>query len=179
MNVLGLILLVLIAAAVLAIMSQKERLAKPFKDATLPFRRKDYLLTKAERAFYLVLLQTIGAQWRLFAKVRMLDLLWLPRGTPGAQAHRNRVQSKHVDFVLCSNDFLRPELVIELDDRSHEQEERHERDEMVDRILNDAGIPVLRVPAQAAYTPRELMQQIQQRLGQALAENQFSRAAEK
>lgn len=128
---------------------------------SLPYRATDSLLSNAERSFYLVLLQTIDAEWCVFAKVRLLDLLTIPRGTPEAHAHRNRVQSKHVDFVLCNRESLRPMLVIELDDASHERTRRAERDEFVNRVFKAAGTPLLRVRAQRSYNVGELAQQIQ------------------
>lgn len=127
----------------------------------LPYRRKDYLLTKAERSFYEVLRQALGeADTLVFAKVRLLDLVWLPKGTAKAQSFRNRVMSKHVDFVLCNRRELRPLLVIELDDKSHEGEERQARDAFVDRVLGAAGLPILHLSARRTYSTRELSEQI-------------------
>jgi hypothetical protein len=64
----------------------------------------------------------------VFAKVRLADLLYLPKGTQGRQAAFNRIQSKHVDFLLCSKDAVRPLLAIELDDSSHGEQSRITRD---------------------------------------------------
>ncbi len=129
-------------------------------DEKLPYRKKDYLLTKAERSFYEVLCRSLDGQTSVFAKVRLLDLVWLPKGTEKAQSHRNRVQSKHVDFVVCDRAALKPILVIELDDASHDAEDRQARDLLVDRVLAGAGLPILHVRAQQAYAPAELKGQI-------------------
>ncbi len=125
-----------------------------------PFRKKDYLLTKAERSFYEVTRMAVGDEWIIFAKVRMLDLVSLPRGTANAQAHRNRVQSKHVDFILCDPRTLSPVLVIELDDRSHERADRQDRDAFVDAVLRAAGLPVLHVAASSGYVTADLLRYI-------------------
>jgi hypothetical protein len=138
-------------------------------DEPLPYRKKDYLLSKAERAFYHVLRKAIGDRWTIFAKVRLIDLLWLPRGTQATQAHRNRVQSKHVDFVLCEPATLTPILVIELDDRSHDREDRRDRDRFVDRALESAGLPVLHVPARDGYVVNDLADQIRTAVSQPRA----------
>jgi len=130
-------------------------------DEPLPYRRKDYLLSKAELSFYEVLRQALAQSDQLvFAKVRLLDLVWLPKGTPNPQGWRNRVQSKHVDFVLCNRRELRPELVIELDDKSHEEDDRQVRDAFVDRALAAAGLPILHLSARRTYSTRELSEQI-------------------
>lgn len=126
----------------------------------LPYLKKDWFFSKAERSFYGVLLKAVDGQFHVFAKVRLLDLLYLPRGTQQQQTHRNRVQSKHVDFVLCDAVELRPMLVIELDDASHEEEERQDRDAFVDAALEQAGLPILRVTAKRVYQVEELRQAI-------------------
>ena len=95
---------------------------------TLPYCRKDFLLTPAERSLYGVLTEAVQGRHLIFAKVRLLDLVWLPKGTESRQSHLNRVQSKHVDFVLCDRDVVRPLMVIELDDSSHDRSDRKDRD---------------------------------------------------
>jgi very-short-patch-repair endonuclease len=55
-------------------------------------------------------------------------------------------------------------LVIELDDASHEEEYRRDRDTFVDAALTAAGLPILHIPAQRSYVPAELAAAIQQKL---------------
>ncbi len=73
---------VAVFAAAMAILKQLALRRKPTDDGPLPYRARDYLLSKAEQSFYLVLLHVTGTDWRVFPKVRLLDLVWLPRGTP-------------------------------------------------------------------------------------------------
>lgn len=65
----------------------------------------------------------------VFAKVWLLDVLWLSPQAQNRQRYRNMVQSKHVDFVLCDPDALFPTLAIELDHSSHARDDRERRDE--------------------------------------------------
>ncbi len=51
---------------------------------------------------------------------------------------------------------MRPLLAIELDDASHKSFDRQDRDEFVERIFADAGVPLLRVPARRQYGVGEL-----------------------
>ena len=159
------ILVVLAVLAVLAPMLLKNLLGKrtPAPD-TLPYRKRDYLLTAAERSFYEVLCNIVGNQLEVFAKVRLLDLLYLPKGTENRQSHTNRVMSKHVDFLLCDREKLSPLLVIELDDSSHERDDRAQRDAFVDEALGAAGLPILHVSAKRSYVPKELADLIQEKL---------------
>jgi hypothetical protein len=125
----------------------------------LPYRKRDSLLTKAERSFFGVLQEAAAEQLLVFSKVRLADLLWMPKGTP--VSYLNRIQAKHVDFVLCDPETVSPRLVIELDDSSHQRPDRQARDQMVDEALKAAGLPILRVPARYAYSTQELASDIQ------------------
>jgi len=125
-----------------------------------PFEKKAYFFSRAERSFFEVLRQAVGEQYHIFAKVRMEDLLILPRGTEKRQGWLNRVRSKHVDFVLCDRKDIAPTLVIELDDKSHDRDAARDRDATKDSILKAAHLPLLRVKAQRTYSTRELLQMI-------------------
>jgi hypothetical protein len=159
--------LVVLAIAAIAVMAKtgllKKLLAGPAAP-TLPYRKAEYLLSKAERSFFEVLLGAIGPDLLVFPKVRMLDLVYLPKGTENAQSHRNKVQSKHLDFVLCRRDTVSPVLVIELNDRSHNRRDRQERDAFVKHVLDTIGLPYMPVPAKRAYDQRTLAAQVQAKL---------------
>ena len=161
MNVVFLLLVVVLIAAVGLSALLK---ARPPKRPSLPYKKRDYLLTAAERSFYEVLQTVVDNQLHVFPKIRLVDLLYLPKGTENRQAHMNRVQSKHVDFVLCDLQNVRPLLVIELDDSSHEREDRKDRDAFVDQALEDAALPILHVPANRTYAPKELADLIEAKL---------------
>ena len=131
---------------------------------TLPYLRKDYLLTKAERKFFDVLHAVASRQCHLFAMVRLADLIYIPKGTEKRQSHFNRIQSKHIDFVLCNKTELKPILAIELDDSSHQRADRKKRDEFLNKALEQAGLPLLRIPVRSGYDPQEIKQKIQAKL---------------
>jgi very-short-patch-repair endonuclease len=150
--VLALAIIVLIAALLYAVLSKRF--------ARLPYRKSDHLLTPAERSFFGVLRQAIDNDLYVFAKVRLSDLLWLPQSTRNRQSHMNRIQSKHVDFVLCDRATTEPRLLIELDDSSHRRAARQSRDAFLDQAANQAGLPILRAPVKHSYSVAELRQVI-------------------
>jgi hypothetical protein len=55
---------------------------------------------------------------------------------------------------------MKPLLGIELDDSSHNRNNRQERDDFVDRVFQAAGLPLLRLPVQREYNTREVAAQI-------------------
>lgn len=130
----------------------------------LPYRMAERLLTPAERTFYDALCTAIDGRWRIFAKVRLSDLLEVPYGTTNRRLYRNRIDRKHVDFVLCATTSFAPVLAIELDDRSHERWDARQRDAVKDAALQAAGLPILRVEVTERYAPAELRELIDGRL---------------
>ena len=125
-------------------------------------------LTPAEVKFYRALIEVIPPNTHIIAKVRLADLIdpISQRGTPGYRQAFNRIQSKHVDFVLCDPDDLMPLLVIELDDKSHRRKDRQQRDQFVNDSLAQAEIPILRMRVQSSYGGLELRRQVTDALNQ-------------
>jgi hypothetical protein len=121
------------------------------------------LLTPAEQSFFGVLQQATGPGYKIFAKVRLADVVHPVRNASrsGWQSAFNRITGKHVDFVLCHAQTLCVLAAIELDDRTHQRFERGIRDSLVDAALADASIPVLRVQAAHAYSLAQIRQQIE------------------
>ena len=133
------------------------------KNIILPYKKRQYFFSKAERSFYEVLLQALkDNNYTVFSKVRLLDLFYLPKNTNKPQTHINKIQSKHIDFVICDSQSLKTLLAIELDDSSHLNLNRMERDEFINDIFKQAQFPLLRIPAKASYSVQELKNQIQE-----------------
>lgn len=109
--------------------------------------QKKLLLTKNEWKNYMFLKPILeGEGLRICPKVRLLDLVEPKKGTDGKQrqALQNKVQSKHVDFVIC-DEKLNVLLALELDDSSHDTETRKQRDTFVDSVLTGSGYKILHV----------------------------------
>ena len=120
------------------------------------------LSMEGERSFFGVLDQALAGEYRLFAKVRLADVVHPVQGPSrsGRQAAFNRISAKHVDFVLCVPASLRVVGVVELDDKSHRRLYRGLRDGLVDAALAGAGIPTIRVVARPTYSPVQLRDEV-------------------
>ena len=70
------------------------------------------------------------------------------------------ISQKSVDFVLCDKAYISPKLAIELDDQSHERKERQERDLEVERVLNDAKLPLLRLENHGQFDFMDLQNKV-------------------
>ncbi len=107
------------------------------------------LLTKYEYKNYQGLKEYAAAHGLMICpKVRLADLVNVKSGYSKStwQKKFNRICSKHVDFVLCDPD-LHVKLIVELDDRSHERQDRIERDSFVDAVLTGAGYKIAHIRA--------------------------------
>ncbi len=128
--------------------------------AKYQYKHKDFFLTRAEHECYDALVEAVGQEYRIFAQVHLptlVDSKVVGQNWHGAFRH---ISEKSVDFVLCDKAYLAPKLAIELDDKSHERPERRERDEEVERILREAGVPLLRLENHGSFSPREFSEKI-------------------
>lgn len=121
----------------------------------LPYRLRDDFLSPSEFSFYRVLTSIIGADKSIQSKVRLADIFFVARPNENAR-YFNKISAKHVDFLVCDPVTMKPLLGIELDDSSHQQAERIERDEFVDKVFQAANLPLLHVPNQRSYNTREI-----------------------
>ena len=151
--------LVVVVLVVLLIAAKYVRAKLPDKGKDFPYeKRSGGLFTKAERSFLGVLDQVAGDECRVMGMVRLADLIVVRRGLDQSarQVARNKIQSKHIDFVLCDKDTLVPVCCIELDDRSHQRPDRMKRDRFVERALEAAALPLARFEAKRAYSVSEI-----------------------
>lgn len=98
---------------------------------------------------------TLSLPW-----VRIADLLRVKPGEAKRQTWQNRINAKHIDFVLCDPSSLEPVMAIEVDDRSHQRADRRRRDEFVNDAFHAANLPLLRVRAQATYHQNDVLAEL-------------------
>jgi len=129
-----------------------------------------YLLSKGEKAFFDILIQSISPDLYICPKVRVADLIEvdLPKSDKKFWASFNKISKKHVDFVLCSRADFSPKLIIELNGGSHNSRARSQRDSFVNESFIQANIPVLHVPVQSFYDQNQIMTQVQNTLANKL-----------
>lgn len=158
------VVVLLVALAALRVVIEKEDHAERTR---YRYTRKQYFLTRAEHEFYDVLLAAVGDTYHIFAQVHLSTVLSSHRNGKNNRAALAHINRKSVDFVLCDKNYISPKLAIELDDKSHERPDRQLRDKEVERILADAGLPLLRIENKGRFTASELAKQVQTTLTQA------------
>lgn len=121
----------------------------------LPYRVRDDFLSSAEISLYHILCSVTGEAAVICPKVGLKDIFFAASGD-NRQVHFNRIARKHVDFLVCHPKTMRPLAGVELDDRSHAAPHRQERDVFVDRVFQDAGLPLVRIVARRSYNLAEV-----------------------
>lgn len=130
------------------------------KEENFPYALRDDFLSASELSFYKTLKLSIEElPVVLMAKVSLADLFFIKTSDfKERQVYWNKINRKHVDFVICDNQTLKPLIGIELDDSSHQQQKRIERDEFVNEVFKAAKLPLLHVKAQSSYSVLELLE---------------------
>jgi len=140
------------------------RLGGPTKSIDeLPYRLRDDFLSAAEHSFYRVLCSALGERAIVCPKVNLADIFFVVRPNEN-YAYRNKIDRKHVDFLICDPATMKPRCGVELDDTSHSRRDRQQRDEFVDKVFEAAGLPLVRIPAKASYSISEILALIEPHL---------------
>ena len=121
------------------------------------YAKKEYLLTQTELKFYKLLKQitdelnlVICPQVTLYEIVNIKDYKGF-----------SKIQSKSIDFVIAEPN-LKIKLCIELDDYTHKRSKRIKRDEFINKLFDDLGIKLIRIPVQNYYNLEELKNKIKE-----------------
>lgn len=82
----------------------------------------------------------------VFTKMRVADLLYIPKGTENEKVWFNRIKAKHIDFILVDSNY-KVRLLVEVDDSTHNRSDRQARDEEVNEMFRQQGLEVLHLRA--------------------------------
>ena len=105
----------------------------------------------------------MGERAIICAKVNLADIFFVVRPNEN-QGFRNKIDRKHVDFLICDSTTMKPLYGVELDDSSHSKQKRIERDQFVDSVFRTAGLPLIRIKAARTYDINELKKILDQQI---------------
>ena len=141
--------------------SYEEIKIEELNEEKIPYIRKN-LMTKNEWVFYKNL-KPIAEEMNLsiLCKTRIADLIEIEKGLSKSewQTAFNKINKKHIDFILCNPENLFPLLLIELDDSTHDTDKGKERDTFVEKVFEKTGYKLLRIRGTA-----DLKEKIQEKM---------------
>jgi very-short-patch-repair endonuclease len=138
-----LLIIVVIVVVVLALLKAKAQGSAGNEE--WPFYAKKPL-SQPEQILYFRLVQALPDHI-ILAQVQLSRMLGVNKGNNN-QAWLNRINRMSADFVVCNKDSSIV-AVIELDDATHQREDRQAADTKKDKALGAAGIQVVRWQAKA------------------------------
>lgn len=163
--IVALLLVLVLAVGLLVNVAAKKgsggKLGYPYVLAKSP------LFTAGERAFLQVLDQAVGAEHRVFGKVRIGDLAEPRPGLDKSTRTKavNRVSQKHFDFVVCRASDISAVCVVELDDKSHASKKARYGDEVKNNVCEVIGLPLVRIRVQRSYAVDDVRQRLAPHIG--------------
>jgi very-short-patch-repair endonuclease len=138
MNAAFILVIFVAVVGVLALIMAKSKPVLVYE--VWPFYAKKPL-SRPEQVLYFRLVQALPDHI-ILAQVQLSRLLGVKKGN-NYQAWFNRINRMSADFVVCKKDSSIV-AVIELDDATHEKEDRQAADAKKDKALSSADIRVLR-----------------------------------
>ena len=122
-----------------------------------PYLIRDDFLSVAEISFYHVLRNAVSDWAVVCPKIPLSDLFYVKTSDNSKfRTYTNKIDRKHLDFLLCDPKSMRPLLGLELDDKSHQRKDRQERDDLVENIFKVTKLPLVRMPVRHTYPVMEL-----------------------
>jgi hypothetical protein len=152
-----------LAFRVLWLLRLRHQFREPLPGA-LPYRARRAHLSATEFEFYTALCHAVKGRSIVCIKVRLADVIDCPPAV-WRMGYGRLIAQKHLDFVLCDPETIRIRAGIELDDRSHSRGDRRARDRFVEAAMHAAAVPLVRLPAAAAYCPDQVSRTLKKALG--------------
>ncbi|MGF1886360.1 DUF2726 domain-containing protein [Photobacterium profundum] len=121
------------------------------------------LFSPAERSFYGVLESVLTDNFVLLGKVRVADVIKPKQGFSKKEwgSLFNKISRKHFDFVVCDKEYLTVICTVELNDSSHDNADRENRDKFLADAMYSAGVPLVFITAKRNYVASEVRSAIE------------------
>ena len=124
-------------------------------DVRLPYRLRETFLSSTELALLRVLHEMMGDRYVICPKIGLNDLFYIVR--PNENVHFfNKIFRKHVDFLLCDHQTMKPAFGVELVKPISKNETRPS-DQFMDDLFLSAGLPLVHIPSSDCYDPSDIV----------------------
>lgn len=103
------------------------------------YDKKPVLMTKIEQNYYYAVKYSLPEGYLVFPQINLAAFI---KRTDNVPYHNELF--RNVDFLITDK-YYSPKIVVEINDSTHLNSDRKERDEKVTNILEEAGIPLLKL----------------------------------
>jgi len=135
-------------------MSDRSSISIKDQDERLPYRLREQFLSTPELALLRVLQKMVGQHYLICPKVALNDIFYIAR--PNENVHFfSKFFRKHVDFLLCEPDTLKPAFGIELV-KPVTRNETREADQFMGELFLSARLPLVHIQSSERYSEQDL-----------------------
>jgi hypothetical protein len=125
------------------------------QEELLPYRLREHFLTTPEVVLFRALKEMASDRYVIFAKVALNDIFFIVR--PNENVHYfNKLFRKHVDFLLCQPQTLRPQIGVELV-RPIPSGGTRTTDQFMEDLFLTAGLPLVQITSNDHYDISEIV----------------------
>src|SRR5215211_3335856 len=122
----------------------------------LPYRLREHFLSTPELALLRVLQRMMGSHYLICPKVALNEIFYIAR--PNENVHFfSKFFRKHVDFLLCEPETLKPAFGIELV-KPVSRHETRESDQFMAELFLSARLPLVHIQSSERYSEQDLTQ---------------------
>ena len=158
-------IIILFAIIILGLMIQEPKEENNNKKAIQKnisyseYYKKDYVMTQTELTFYRKLKEvTDKLELTIFPEVDLERIINVKNNN---SASRNRIKSRSIDFTIVNNKNCKIVCCIELDDYSHNRNDRKKRDEFINELFESVELKLFRIKV-GYYNMEEIEKNIKQ-----------------
>jgi hypothetical protein len=126
------------------------------------YKTRNFVMTQTELDFYLQLRKELNKKnikYNIFPQINLESIIQTKYQN---FQYRNKIKSKSIDFTITSEETCKIICCIELDDYSHNTNERIERDKFINELFADVNIKLLRIQVSSNYDLESIIKQIQE-----------------
>ena len=115
-----------------------NNISSEISNDTFLYTAKRILISKSEQGYYNAIISSLPVGYHAFPQVNLASFITKNDNSP----FHNEL-FRNIDFLITDSQYT-PLFVIEINDQTHLTKERKERDEKVQLICEEAGIPIVK-----------------------------------
>ena len=119
---------------------------------------RERLISKNEAEFFKAIASALPSGYCVFPQVNLASFI----EKNGNARYRSEL-FRNVDFLITDSEYM-PKIVVEINDQTHLERDRRERDERVAKICDEAGIPIIKLWTSYGVQPDYIKKRIAEQL---------------
>lgn len=144
---------------------KNEPQEKVISDDLKLFSKRKRFFTNNEQKFFVELYAVAHSLgFVVFPKPRLADIFVATGQGERRLRMLNKIQHRHVDYLLCDTKNFKPTIAVELDDSTHDTDKSKKKDKFKDDLFEHAGLPLLRQKVKWSYNRDELRDKIRTKM---------------